>query len=161
MRICASGTTKSPSNWSPLPVQGALCIEQLSAQDVHIETGTTSAEHETEPVTLPELTLPLSLKLKQLTLAGCICRAQELLRNLQLSAHSTGNQLMVDTLTVEQDDLRLALDGQLSLSKAGLRQSQCPCATQLSGAANLAGTASRSRRAGAPAESASEQCRLS
>lgn len=105
-------------NWSPSCLfKGALCIEQLSAQDVHIETGTTSAEHETEPVTLPELTLPLSLKLKQLSLGRLHLQGQELLRNLQLSAHSTGNQLMVDTLTVEQDDLRLALDGQLSLTK--------------------------------------------
>ena len=100
-------------SWSPACLlRWQLCIERLQAErlDMHFAAGEPA---DSQPITLPELSLPLSLKLEQLQLGSLWLNNAEQLRELQLSAGWTAQGLQIKRLALLRDDLTLELQGQV------------------------------------------------
>ncbi|MBP5095655.1 translocation/assembly module TamB domain-containing protein [Pseudomonas protegens] len=104
--------------WSPgCLLRMTLCIEQLEADQVSLlfppsgETETSS-----EPISLPELKLPLAIELGQVRVGRLLFNGSEELKTLQLAAHWTAQGLQIDSLHLKRDDLSLDLSGLLQPS---------------------------------------------
>ncbi|NAN51637.1 translocation/assembly module TamB [Pseudomonas protegens] len=104
--------------WSPgCLLRMTLCIEQLEADQVSLlfppsgETETSS-----EPISLPELKLPLAIELGQVRVGSLLFNGSEELKTLQLAAHWTAQGLQIDSLHLKRDDLSLDLSGLLQPS---------------------------------------------
>lgn len=104
--------------WSPgCLLRMTLCIEQLEADQVSL-LFPPSGEPETssEPISLPELKLPLAIELGQVRLGSLLFNGSEELKTLQLAAHWTAQGLQIDSLHLKRDDLSLDLSGLLQPS---------------------------------------------
>lgn len=104
--------------WSPgCLLRMTLCIEQLEADQVSL-LFPPSGEPETssEPLSLPELKLPLAIELGQVRLGSLLFNGSEELKTLQLAAHWTAQGLQIDSLHLKRDDLSLDLSGLLQPS---------------------------------------------
>ncbi|ROM27564.1 hypothetical protein BK645_01060 [Pseudomonas protegens] len=104
--------------WSPgCLLRMTLCIEQLEADQVSLlfppsgETETSS-----EPISLPELKLPLAIELGQVRVGSLLFNGSEELKTLQLAAHWTAQGLQIDSLHLKRDELSLDLSGLLQPS---------------------------------------------
>ncbi len=104
--------------WSPgCLLRMTLCIEQLEADQVSLlfppsgETETSS-----EPISLPELKLPLAIELGQVRVGSLLFNGSEELKTLQLAARWTAQGLQIDSLHLKRDDLSLDLSGLLQPS---------------------------------------------
>ncbi|WP_047287917.1 translocation/assembly module TamB domain-containing protein [Pseudomonas protegens] len=104
--------------WSPgCLLRMTLCIEQLEADQVSL-LFPPSGEPETssEPLSLPELKLPLAIELGQVRLGSLLFNGSEELKTLQLVGHWTAQGLQIDSLHLKRDDLSLDLSGLLQPS---------------------------------------------
>ncbi|WP_122754559.1 translocation/assembly module TamB domain-containing protein [Pseudomonas viridiflava] len=101
-------------DWTPgCLLKMTLCIDRLNAEKVmlHFAPGTEPAKE--GPITLPNLTLPLAIQLKDVQLGSLQLDGIEQLRDLRLAAHWTAQGLQIDSAHLQRDELVLDLNGLL------------------------------------------------
>ncbi|NWA03023.1 translocation/assembly module TamB domain-containing protein [Pseudomonas gingeri] len=100
-------------DWSlPCLARLNLCIEQLDVERVELHFAP-STPASSGPLTLPELKLPLAIRLEQVRIGSFLLDGGEQFKELQLAARWADNGLQIDTLHLQRDDLSLELYGQL------------------------------------------------
>ena len=101
--------------WAPECLWGlTVCIDRLSMEHVHVWLPDTQASEDTAPLALPELNLPLGIRLESFTL-GALQLGDEppLLQSVELKAHASANQLVVEHFAGQGPDLSWQLDADL------------------------------------------------
>ena len=100
-------------SWSPACLlRLELCIERLQAERVDLAVAG-SEPTGSQPVVLPDLSLPLRLRIKQVQVGRFWLGDDEQLRDIQLSADWTTQGLQIHRLALLRDDLALELQGQI------------------------------------------------
>ena len=103
--------------WSPRCLaRRTLCIEQLQAEQVSLQFPPSTDEDSSEPISLPDLDLPLAIELGDVKVASLVFNGSEELRGLQLAAHWTTQGLKIDSVKLQRDELSLNLSGLLQPS---------------------------------------------
>ncbi|SEI16089.1 translocation and assembly module TamB [Pseudomonas asplenii] len=101
-------------DWSlPCLARLSLCIDQLDVERVELHFAPDEPQADSGPLVLPNLKLPLSIRLGQVRIGSLLLDGSEQFRELQLAAHWTAAGLQIDTLHVRRDDLSLELSGLL------------------------------------------------
>ncbi|WP_336353603.1 translocation/assembly module TamB domain-containing protein [Pseudomonas atacamensis] len=103
--------------WSPLCLtRMTLCIDQLKAEQVILQFPPSEETTESGPITLPDLQLPLAIKLGDVEVGSLLFNGSEQLKGLQLAAHWTAQGLQIDSVKLQRDELSLNLSGLLQPS---------------------------------------------
>lgn len=101
--------------WSPACLlKLTLCIDQLHAGQIRLRFLPSDQPSSDGPLTLPDLQLPLKLRLNDIQLASVQLDGVEQLRDLKLAAHWTTDGLRISSAHLQRDDLILDLDGLLN-----------------------------------------------
>lgn len=99
--------------WSPYCLlRLTLCIERLHVGQISL-TLAPSGEDSDEPLSLPELHLPVVLRLGEVRIGRLLLDGDEQLRGLQLAAQWRADGLQIDNLSLQRGDLALDLHGRL------------------------------------------------
>jgi translocation and assembly module TamB len=99
--------------------RGMLCLEQLQVKRVTLELPDSTDEPD-EPaadVELPDINLPVAVRIGQLEVGELLLNGEGLLSQLQLAASASGNELVVGNLSLVYDTYQAALDGRLQLNE--------------------------------------------
>ncbi|WP_349573335.1 translocation/assembly module TamB domain-containing protein [Azotobacter salinestris] len=106
--------------WRPSCLLGlSLCVDRLVAAQVSLELPPGEEEAPAGgPPQLPELQLPLQIRLAEARVGRLLLNGSEQGQDLLLSAQWTAEGLRIDRLEARRDDLRLDLQGQLVPSGA-------------------------------------------
>lgn len=100
-------------DWSPsCLLRLTLCVERLQAARVSVSL-VPSEPAADSPFTLPDISLPLALKLNQVRIGSLQVDGAEQLQNLQLDAKWATDGVRIDKLQAQREDLRLDLHGSL------------------------------------------------
>lgn len=103
--------------WSPsCLLQRTLCIEELVAGDVDVTIPPGPDEPSSEPFDLPDVKLPLALRIERLQVGQVRINDVTQLQRLQLRAGWRRDGLEINILQVRRDDLSLDLTGRLEPS---------------------------------------------
>ena len=97
--------------------RGVLCLQRLHAAQVRLELADTP-DQPAEPATdlqLPDVQVPLGIRLQQLELGVLYLNGERLLADLQLSTQLDGSTLQLNELSLAYDDYRARLSGQLQM----------------------------------------------
>jgi len=101
-------------SWSPgCLLQGTLCIDQLKAQQVQVQLAPASEESTPGPIALPELKLPVAIRLGDVQLGSLQLDGVEQLRDLKLAAHWANAGLQIDSAHLQHEAFVLDLVGLL------------------------------------------------
>jgi translocation and assembly module TamB len=101
--------------WSPqCLLKMTLCIDQLHADQARLQLAAGTEQASSEPLTLPDLKLPVAIELGDVRIGTLQVDGAEQLRDLQLVAHWTTGGLQIDNLHLQRDDLVLDLAGLLN-----------------------------------------------
>ena len=94
-----------------------LCIKQLAVDEVELvfpPSAEDAAPEASQPIQLPELSLPLRIELRQARIGSLSLNGSELLHDLELSSRWNEQGLHIETLRVERGEaLRLVASGQV------------------------------------------------
>ncbi|GAB3395994.1 translocation/assembly module TamB domain-containing protein [Azotobacter armeniacus] len=91
-----------------------LCVDRLVAAQASLELPPGKEGEEADgPLQLPELKLPLQIRLGEARVGRLLLNGSEQAQNLQLAAHWTAEGLRIDALKARRDDLALDLQGRL------------------------------------------------
>jgi translocation and assembly module TamB len=102
--------------WSPACLlRLTLCVEQLHSGPISL-LFPTDEQPSSEPFSLPDLSLPLALHLRDVQIDSLQLNGVEQLQGLQLAARWTVQGIQVDNLSLRTADLQLALQGQVQPS---------------------------------------------
>ncbi len=101
--------------WSPLCLlRMTLCIEELVVGDIDLQFPPAPEDDApSEPFSLPDIKLPLELRIERIEIGELRLNDVQQLRNLQLRADWRKDGLDIDALRVRRDDLSLDLAGRL------------------------------------------------
>jgi len=94
-----------------------FCVTQLKARqlDLHLPSVFTD-KNDNEPLKLPSIRLPLiSLELAQVQLGSLYLEANELLRDLNLTAYWRTDSIVVEQFSARQQRSRISLSGELQM----------------------------------------------
>ncbi len=98
--------------WSPsCLLHLTLCIERLDVQQISLTLAPSAPSADSGPLQLPDLKLPISLRLGDVYLGGLTIDGSEQVQKLKLAAQWTADGLHIDTLHAQRDDLSLDLSG--------------------------------------------------
>ncbi|MCQ4270285.1 translocation/assembly module TamB [Pseudomonas kuykendallii] len=101
-------------DWSPgCLLRLTLCLDRVVAGQVILALPP-STDDEEGPGGLPDISLPLSLRLGEVQIGSLLLDGQEELRGLRLAGQWTGEGLRIDSLSVQRDALSLHLQGLLT-----------------------------------------------
>ncbi|WP_409274803.1 translocation/assembly module TamB domain-containing protein [Pseudomonas sp. KCJK9111] len=101
-------------SWSPACLlRGALCIDQLHAERIDMAFAPSTDVSDDGPLQLPTLDLPLAIELGEVKIGQLRLDGSDLLGDLQLAAHWTGEGMRIDSLHLTRDDLQLDLQGEV------------------------------------------------
>ncbi|MFL9812980.1 translocation/assembly module TamB [Stutzerimonas sp. VN223-3] len=108
-------TVASPQmDWSPACLlRMTLCIEQLVAGDIDLQFPPSPDEEPSEPFSLPEITLPLELRIERVEIGRLRLNDVEQLQSLQLRADWRKDGLDIKALQVRREDLSLDMAGRV------------------------------------------------
>ncbi|NMZ49630.1 translocation/assembly module TamB [Pseudomonas poae] len=99
--------------WSPACLlRMTLCIDRLDVEQVSLQFAP-SGETSSGPIALPDLKLPVALKLGEVRVGSLLFNGSEQLKGLQLAAHWTAAGMRIDSAHLERDGLVLDLAGLL------------------------------------------------
>jgi translocation and assembly module TamB len=114
-------------DWSPgCLLKMTLCIDRLHAGQIRLQLAPSTESPNAGPVQLPDLKLPLALRLSDVQIGSVLLDGSEQVADLQLAAHWTADGMRLDNVHLRRDDLVLDLAGLLDpsgdwpLSAAGL-----------------------------------------
>ncbi len=98
--------------------RGMLCLEQLRVERVLLELpqSTDEPDEPASDVELPDISLPVSLRIGQLEIGELLLNDESMLSELKLAASAAGNELVIDKLSLAHDSYRAALNGRLQLN---------------------------------------------
>lgn len=100
--------------WSPsCLLRRMLCIEELVAGDIDVRIPPGPDESSSGPIELPDVKLPLALRIERLEVGQVRVNDAEQLQSLQLRADWRREGLDIRVLQVQRDDLSLDLAGRL------------------------------------------------
>nr|WP_178117989.1 translocation/assembly module TamB domain-containing protein [Pseudomonas sp. R5(2019)] len=100
--------------WSPgCLLRMTLCIDRLQVDQISLDLAPSEAEPDSGPLQLPDLKLPLAIKLGDVRIGSLRLDGNQQLSELQLVAAWTVAGLQLESLTLQRDDLRLDLRGTL------------------------------------------------
>lgn len=100
--------------WSPsCLLRRMLCIEELVAGDIDVRIPPGPDEPSSGPIELPDVKLPLALRIERLEVGQVRVNDAEQLQSLQLRADWRREGLDIRVLQVQRDDLSLDLAGRL------------------------------------------------
>ncbi len=103
-------------DWSPACLlRLTLCIEQLHSGPISL-VFPDDEQPSSEPFSLPDLSLPLTLQLGQVHIDSLQLNGVEQLQGLKLAARWTAQGIQIDNLSLHTADLQVALQGQLQTS---------------------------------------------
>ncbi|CAG8863732.1 Translocation and assembly module subunit TamB [Pseudomonas fluorescens] len=101
-------------DWTPACLlRSTLCIRRLEAERIDMAFAPSAETTESSPLLLPSLRLPLGIELGELRVGQLRLGGSDLLGDLQLAAHWTGEGMRIDSLHLKRDDLQLDLQGTL------------------------------------------------
>lgn len=102
-------------DWSPMCLlRMTLCIEELVVGDIDLQFPPTPEDDApSEPFSLPDIKLPLELRIERIEIGELRLNDVQQLRNLQLRADWRKDGLDIDALRVRRDDLSLDMAGRL------------------------------------------------
>ncbi|WP_183142225.1 translocation/assembly module TamB domain-containing protein [Pseudomonas cichorii] len=101
-------------DWSPACLlKMTLCVEQLHAGQVRMSFAASEEPVSDGPLSLPQLKLPLAIRLNDVKLGSLQLDGVEQLSDLKLSAHWTAEGMQIDTAHLQRDELILDLTGLL------------------------------------------------
>lgn len=103
-------------SWSPsCLLRGQLCIDELVSSQVDLHLAETSDEEtpSTEPITLPALDLPLTIRLGKVQVDRFNLDGSDLLQELEGRAEWQADGIHIEHLHARMDDLALTLQGTL------------------------------------------------
>ncbi|MEK0363172.1 translocation/assembly module TamB domain-containing protein [Pseudomonas sp. CBC3] len=101
--------------WSPMCLlRMTLCIEELVVGDINLQFPPTAEDDApSEPFSLPDVKLPLELRIERIEIGELRLNDVQQLRSLQLRADWRKEGLEISALQVRRDDLSLDLTGRL------------------------------------------------
>ncbi|HKS15541.1 MAG TPA: translocation/assembly module TamB, partial [Pseudomonas sp.] len=100
--------------WSPACLlRSTLCIRRLEAERVDMAFAPSAETADSGPLLLPSLRLPVGIELGEVRVGQLRLGGSDLLGDLQLAAHWTGEGMRIDSLHLKRDDLQLNLQGTL------------------------------------------------
>ncbi len=101
--------------WSPMCLlRMTLCIEELVVGDIDLQFPPTPEDDApSEPFSLPDIKLPLELRIERIEIGELRLNDVQQLRNLQLRADWRKDGLDIEALQVRRDDLSLDMAGRL------------------------------------------------
>jgi translocation and assembly module TamB len=104
--------------WSPLCLlRMTLCVEELVAGDIDLHFPPTPDDSApSEPFSLPELKLPLELRVERVEIGSLRLNGAEQLQGLQLRADWRKEGLDIKALQLRREDLSLDMTGRLQPS---------------------------------------------
>lgn len=103
--------------WSPgCLLKMTLCIDELQADQVRLQLAPGTDEGSDGAITLPDLDLPLAIRLGDVRIGSLQLDGTEELRELKLAAHWTQEGLRIDNVHLQRDELVLDLAGLLKPS---------------------------------------------
>ena len=101
--------------WSPgCLLRMTLCIQRLRAEQISLQLPASQAAPSTEPLSLPDLKLPLSIELGDVQVGDFQLDGAQQLSELKLDAHWTAAGLQVERLHARRDALVLDLAGRVT-----------------------------------------------
>jgi translocation and assembly module TamB len=104
-------------DWSPgCLLKMTLCIDRLHAGQIRLQLAPSTESPDTGPVQLPDLKLPLAIRLGDVQIGSVLLDGNEQVADLQLAAHWTADGLRLDNVHLRRDDLVLDLAGLLKPS---------------------------------------------
>ncbi|MBJ9973866.1 translocation/assembly module TamB [Pseudomonas sp. S75] len=99
-------------HWSPACLlRGVLCVQRLQADRIDMRLAPSQADPDSGPLKLPDLKLPVGIELGEVKVGQLRLDGSDLLGDLQLSAHWTGQGMRIDQLQLQREDLHLSLQG--------------------------------------------------
>lgn len=105
--------------WRPACLLGlTLCVDRLVAGQVSLTLPPGEDEGAGGPLQLPELKLPLQIRLGEVRVGRLLLNGGEQAQGLHLAAHWSAEGIRIDTLEARRDELMLDLQGRL-LPRAG------------------------------------------
>lgn len=100
--------------WSPACLlRRTLCIDELVAGEIVLDFPPSEPDPNAEPFSLPDLDLPLALKVERIEIGQVRLNGTEQLRRLQLQADWRADGLDIKRLDVRRADADLSLTGRL------------------------------------------------
>lgn len=100
--------------WSPsCLMKMTLCIDQLHARRVSVQIAPQPTDTSSEPLTLPNLMLPLAIRLADVRIDSVILNGSEQLKDLRLATEWTADGLQINAAHLQSGDLVLDLSGLL------------------------------------------------
>lgn len=99
-------------------LRARLCIDDLDIDSIRVETESSDDPGpERQAVSLPDLKLPVNIQLERVRIGGLWLNSEEpLLSDIQLSANSVGNQLVIQQFTGIGPDLDWQMQGELRMT---------------------------------------------
>ncbi|MET0124216.1 MAG: translocation/assembly module TamB domain-containing protein [Pseudomonas caspiana] len=108
---------KPALDWSPgCLLKMTLCIDRLDADQVRLQLAPAADAAQSEPLQLPDLKLPLAIRLGDVRIGSFLLDGTEQAADLQLAAHWTAEGLRLDNVHVRRDEMALDLAGLLQPS---------------------------------------------
>ena len=106
--------TSPQMDWSPACLlRMTLCIEELVAGTIDLQFPPSPDEEPSEPFSLPEVKLPLELRIEHVEIGRLRLNDVEQLQSLQLRADWRKDGLDIKALQVRREDLSLDMAGRL------------------------------------------------
>lgn len=98
-----------------------VCLQELRIAAAEIQTtpedpAGPEGESQSEPISLPEIDLPVTITVDQLSLGRLTLNDTLLLQDLDLAATLTGSELAIESLSLAREDLQLQAAGELVMS---------------------------------------------
>ena len=106
-------------SWSPeCLLKTRLCLDDLDVESIRIQTEPSEEPTpERQAVTLPDLNLPLDIQVDRVRIGSLWLNSDEpLLTDINLSARSADDQLIIQQFTGQGPDLDWQLDGELRMA---------------------------------------------
>ncbi|MFP5338705.1 MAG: translocation/assembly module TamB, partial [Gammaproteobacteria bacterium] len=117
--------------WSPACLlKRTLCIDELVTGDIDLSFPPSEPDPAAEPFSLPELDLPLALKVEHIEIGRVTLNESEQVRNLYLQANWRADGLDIQRLDLRRADVDLSVTGRLQPSGAWPLQLQGQVALQ-------------------------------
>ncbi|MDO7902562.1 translocation/assembly module TamB domain-containing protein [Pseudomonas sp. K1(2024)] len=99
-------------HWSPACLlRATLCVQRLQAERIDMAFAPSAEQTDSGPLKLPDLRLPIAIELGEVKVGQLRLDGGDLLGDLQLAAHWTGQGMRIDHLQLQRDDLHLSLQG--------------------------------------------------
>lgn len=103
---------KPEFEWGPACLlKMTLCIEKLHAEQIRLQLAPSAEATDDGPVSMPDLHLPLAIRLEDVRIGSLLLAGSEQMRDLQVAAHWTREGLRLDNVHLEREDLVLDLAG--------------------------------------------------